>query len=111
MLDRWFCFHTGRPSSLSPKDVTTELPQNPFVRLLIGLANTMSRSTEEIYGQSHESLLHMWHVARAIAKDVHRLESQLPQALGFSMDAEIQAGHLGVQQTMFITRMYPVPTL
>lgn len=53
----------------------------------------------------------MWHVARAIAKDVHRLESQLPQALGFSMDAEIQAGHLGVQQTMFITRMYPVPTL
>ncbi|CAG8355553.1 unnamed protein product [Penicillium salamii] len=103
IYETWFCFHTGRPSSLSLKDVAIEHAQDPFLRLLVELCKTITRSTEEIYGQRHESLLHMWRVARSIAHDLRGHESLLKQSLGFGLDAGIQEGSLGVQQTIFTT--------
>ena len=99
----WFCFHVGRPSSLSLKDVAIEYPQDPFIRLLVQLCKTITRSVTEIYGQRHESLLHMWRVARSIADDIRGHEAHLQQALGLGLDSSIQAGSLGVRQTIFIT--------
>lgn len=100
---RWFCFHVGRPSSLSIKDVDIEYAKDPFIRLLGELCKTVSRSNNEIYGQSHESLLHMWRVARSIIHDLRGHELQMQQALGFGLNAGIQPGSLGVCQTIFIT--------
>jgi uncharacterized protein (DUF2461 family) len=100
---RWFCFHVGRPSSLSLKDVAIEQAQDPFIRLLAELCKAVSRSSNEIYGQRHESLLHMWRVARSIVRDLRGLEVHMRQALGFGLNGSIQTGSLGVQQTIFIT--------
>lgn len=100
----WFCFHTGRPSSLSLKDVAIDVAQDPFIRLLAGLCKVVTRSSDEIYGQRHESLLHMWKVARTIADDLRGHETHMRQALGVGLDSGIQTGSLGVQQTIFNTR-------
>lgn len=103
IYETWFCFHVGRPSSLSLKDVAIEHAQDPFIRLLVELCKTITRSTKEIYGQRHESLLHMWKVAKSITHDLRGHEKLLKQSLGFGLDAEIQDGYLGVQQTIFTT--------
>ncbi|KGO74105.1 Transcription factor, fungi [Penicillium italicum] len=103
IYETWFCFHVGRPSSLNLKDVAIEYPQDPFIRLLAQLCKTITRSVNEIYGQRHESLLHMWRVARSIANDLHGHEAHLQQALGLGLDDSVQAGSLGVRQTIFIT--------
>lgn len=100
-LCSWFCFHVGRPSSLSLKDVAIEHPQDPFIRLLIQLCKVISRSTDEIYGQRHESLLHMWRVARSIANDLRGLETTAQEALGFGLHLNTQNRSLGVRQTIF----------
>lgn len=99
---RWFCFHTGRPSSLSLKDVAIENAQDPFMRSLVHLCKTISRSTDEIYGQNHESLLHMWRVARSINNDL-RGHEELARQMGFGLDASIQTGSMGVRHTIFTT--------
>ncbi|KAJ5960768.1 uncharacterized protein N7479_007918 [Penicillium vulpinum] len=101
--ETWFCFHAGRPSSLSLKDAAIEYPQDPFIRLLIQLCKTVTRSVDEIYGQRHESLLHMWRVARSIADEIRGLEAHMQQALGFGLDASTQIGSLGVRQIIFLT--------
>ncbi|KAJ6078396.1 hypothetical protein N7467_008149 [Penicillium canescens] len=106
IYETWFCFHSGRPSSLSLKDVAIEFPQDPFIRLLVNLCKTITRSTDEIYGQRHESLLHMWKVARSIVDDLRGVEAHLKQGLGFGLDAAIQTGSLGVRQTIFNTLYY-----
>ncbi|KAI2692599.1 transcriptional regulator family: Fungal Specific TF [Penicillium roqueforti] len=106
IYETWFCFHVGRPSSISLKDVAIEYPQDPFIRLLVQLCKTITRSVTEIYGQRHESLLHMWRVARSIADDIRGHEAHLQQALGLGLDSSIQAGSLGVRQTIFITLYY-----
>lgn len=98
----WFCFHTGRPSSLSLKDVAIENTQDPFMRSLVHLCKTISRSTNEIYGQNHESLLHMWRVARSINNDL-RGHEEFARQMGFGLDASIQTGSLGIRQTIFTT--------
>ncbi|KAF3017313.1 hypothetical protein E8E15_005528 [Penicillium rubens] len=77
IFETWFCFHVGRPSSLSLKDVAIEYAQDPFIRLLVQLCKSTSRSVNEIYGQRHESLLHMWRVARSIADDIRGHEPHL----------------------------------
>jgi hypothetical protein len=100
---RWFCFHVGRPSSLSLKGVAIEHSKNPFVRLLAELCKTVSRSCNEIYGQRHESLLHMWRVARSITHDLRSHEVQMQQELGFGLNASVKTGSLAVCQTIFIT--------
>lgn len=110
-MNSWFCFHTGRPSSLSLKDIAIEYPQDPFIRLLTQLCKTITRSTDEIYGQRHESLLHMWRVARSIAEELRGHEAHLQQALGFKLDDCIQPGSLGVRHAIFITRELSVHTL
>jgi hypothetical protein len=102
-MTSWFCFHAGRPSSLSLKDVAIEYAQDPFIRLLVQLCKTITRSTDEIYGQRHESLLHMWKVARSISNDLRGHETLLKQSFGFGLDAGIQEGSLGVRQTIFTT--------
>lgn len=101
----------GRPSSLSLKDVAIEYAQDPFIRLLVQLCKSMSRSVNEIYGQRHESLLHMWRVARSIADDIRGHEPHLQQALGLGLDDRIQGGSLGVRQIIFITRKSTVEIL
>ncbi|KAJ5087135.1 hypothetical protein N7456_010751 [Penicillium angulare] len=106
LFETWFCFHTGRPSSLALKDVAIEYSRDPFIRVLVHLCKTISRSTEEIYGQHHESLLHMWRVARSIHKDLRDHEFFTRQTLGFGLDSGIQTGSLGVQQTIFTTLYY-----
>ncbi|KAJ5152563.1 uncharacterized protein N7482_009041, partial [Penicillium canariense] len=103
LYETWFCFHSGRPSSLSLKDVAIEYAQDPFIRLLAELCKTISRSTNEIYGHRHESLLHMWRVARSITHDLRGQEVHMQQALGFGLNASIQTGSLGVRQTIFTT--------
>ncbi|KAJ5129985.1 uncharacterized protein N7515_006024 [Penicillium bovifimosum] len=103
IYETWFCFHAGRPSSLSLKDVAIEYARDPFICLLVQLCKTITRSTEQIYGQRHESLLHMWKVARSIADDLRGHEAYLRQALGFGLDDRIQGGSLGVRQAIFIT--------
>ncbi|KAF7718845.1 Fungal Zn(2)-Cys(6) binuclear cluster domain-containing protein [Penicillium ucsense] len=105
-FETWFCFHVGRPSSLYLKDVAIEYAQDPFVRLLTELCKTISRSGNEIYSQRHESLLHMWRVARSIIHDLRNHEVYMKQALGFDLDASIEIGSLGVRQTIFITLYY-----
>ncbi|KAJ5985986.1 hypothetical protein N7522_013182 [Penicillium canescens] len=104
--ETWFCFHTGRPSSLSLKDVAIDVAQDPFIRLLAELCKTITRTSDEIYSQRHESLLHMWKVARTIADDLRRHEAHMRQALGISLDSGIQTGSLGVRQTIFTTLYY-----
>lgn len=99
---RWFCFHTGRPSSLSLKDVAIENTQDPFMRSLVHLCKTISRSTDEIYGQNHESLLHMWRVARSINNDL-RGHEEFARQMGFGLDASIQTGSMGIRHTIFTT--------
>lgn len=88
---------------MSLKDITTEYSQDPFIRAMVCLSKTMTRSADEVYGQRHESLLHMWKVAVSIAEDLRNQESQVQQALGLRLDASIQSGSLGVRQTMFTT--------
>ncbi|KAJ5885511.1 hypothetical protein N7495_010021 [Penicillium taxi] len=95
-----------RPSSLSIKDVAIEYAENPFIRLLVTLCKTISRSTDEIYGQRHESLLHMWRAARSIVEDLRGHEAHLQETLGFGLDANTQPGSLGVKQTIFMTLYY-----
>ncbi|CAG7966597.1 unnamed protein product [Penicillium olsonii] len=103
IYETWFCFHTGRPSSLSLKDVAIEHAQDSFLRLLVQLCKTITRSTEEIYGQRHESLLHMWKVAKSITHELRGHETLLKQSFGFGLDSAIQEGSLGVRQTIFTT--------
>ncbi|KAJ5281997.1 hypothetical protein N7478_007369 [Penicillium angulare] len=93
-------------TSLALKDVAIEYSRDPFVRVLVHLCKTISRSTEEIYGQHHESLLHMWRVARSIHKDLRDHEFFTRQTLGFGLDSAIQTGSIGVQQTIFTTLYY-----
>ncbi|GLI79452.1 hypothetical protein PoHVEF18_007787 [Penicillium ochrochloron] len=95
-FETWFCFHVGRPSSLSLRDVAIEYAKDPFIRLLTEFCKTVSRSGDEIYGQRHESLLHMWRVARSITHDLRGHEVQMQQALGFGLNGSIQTGSLGV---------------
>ncbi|KAJ5833962.1 transcriptional regulator family: Fungal Specific TF [Penicillium riverlandense] len=102
-FETWFCFSLGRPTSMSVRDIATECTQDPFIRLLVHLSQTISKSADQIYGQRHESLLHMWKVARSIAEDLRSHERQLEQTLGFGLCAAIQTGSLGVRQTIFTT--------
>ncbi|KAJ5600964.1 hypothetical protein N7450_002031 [Penicillium hetheringtonii] len=106
MFETWFCFHVGRPSSLSLRDVAIEYPQDPFIRVLVYLCKTISRSMIEIYSERHESLLHMWRVARSIAEDLRAHEAHMKQALGFGLDGDLRTGSLGVQQTIYVTLYY-----
>ncbi|KAJ5537443.1 hypothetical protein N7513_010629 [Penicillium frequentans] len=105
LFETWFCFHTGRPSSLSLKDVAIENTQDPFMRSLVHLCKTISRSTDEIYGQNHESLLHMWRVARSINNDL-RGHEEFARQMGFGLDASIQTGSMGIRHTIFTTLYY-----
>jgi hypothetical protein len=93
------------------RDVAIEYAKDPFIRLLTELCKTVSRSGDEIYGQRHESLLHMWRVARSITHDLRGHEVQMQQALGFGLNGSIQTGSLGVCQTIFITRKVSYPIL
>jgi len=85
------------------RDVAIEYPQDPFIRVLVYLCKTISRSMIEIYSERHESLLHMWRVARSIAEDLRAHETHMKQALGFGLDGDLRTGSLGVQQTIFVT--------
>lgn len=88
---------------MSLKDIATECTQDPFIQLLVHLSQTISKSADQIYGQRHESLLHMWKVARSIAEDLRSHERRLEQTLGVRLCAAIQTGSLGVRQTIFTT--------
>ncbi|KAJ5999577.1 hypothetical protein N7451_007387 [Penicillium sp. IBT 35674x] len=100
-----FIFLKRRPSSLSLKDVAIENAQDPFMRSLVHLCKTISRSTDEIYGQNHESLLHMWRVARSINNDL-RGHEEFARQMGFGLDASIQTGSMGIRHTIFTTLYY-----
>ncbi|KAJ5618781.1 hypothetical protein N7510_002765 [Penicillium lagena] len=91
---------------MSLKDIATGCTQDPFIRLLVHLSQTISKSADQIYGQRHESLLHMWKVARSIAEDLRSHETRLEQTLGFGLCTAIQTGSLGVRQTIFTTLYY-----
>lgn len=88
---------------MSLKDITTEYTQDSFIRALVCLSKTMTRSADEIYGQRHGSLLQMWKVAVSIVEDLRNQESRIQQILGLRLDASIQSGSLGVRQTIFTT--------
>ncbi|KAJ5299019.1 hypothetical protein N7476_010576 [Penicillium atrosanguineum] len=106
VYETWFCFHAGRPSSLSLKDFAIECPKDSFLRLLVQLCKAISRSTNEIYGEHHESLLHMWRVARSISDDLRELQPPMQHAFGFGLDAEVHGGSTGVKQIIFTTLYY-----
>lgn len=90
---------------MSLKDTATDSSHEPFVRVLVDLCKTISRSADQIYGERHESLLQIWRVARSITQDLQELQSQAKQALDTRLDASVQPGSLEVRQTMFATRM------
>lgn len=90
---------------MSLKDAAVEHAHDPFIWVLVHLCKTMSRSADQIYGQRHESLLHMWRVARSTAHGLQDTQPQMQQALGTGRDASVQAGSLGVQQTICAARM------
>ncbi|XHG06036.1 hypothetical protein AWENTII_009247 [Aspergillus wentii] len=101
-IDRWTCFHLGRPSSLSLKDIGIACPDDPFLLALVHLSRVISRSVDEIYGQRHESLLQMWRISRSIVDDLRSFESEMQRALGFGLDKCAQPGELGVRQTILV---------
>ncbi|KAJ5198707.1 uncharacterized protein N7498_007824 [Penicillium cinerascens] len=90
-------------TSLCLKDVAIEHPNDSFLRLLVQLCKAISRSTNEIYGEHHESLLHMWRVARSISDELRGFQSQMQHALGFGLDADVQNESIGVKQIIFTT--------
>ncbi|ODM15607.1 hypothetical protein SI65_08841 [Aspergillus cristatus] len=104
--ETWICFHLGRPSSLSLRDVTVRYPKDSFLLVLLHLAKAISRSADEIYGQRHESLLQMWKIAKSISNDLHGHDCLMKQALGFGLDKPPQHGVLGVRQTVLVTLYY-----
>ena len=71
----------------------------------------MARSASKIYGHRHESLLHMWKVARSIAAELALLEEQLKGSLGITLDSDIQYGALGIQQMIFNTSGFTYYTI
>ncbi|KAL4907861.1 hypothetical protein BDW74DRAFT_166476 [Aspergillus multicolor] len=106
IYENWICFHLGRPSSLSRRDVGISTPQDPFLLALLNLSDAMVRSADELYGRHHESLLQMWRIAKSIWDDVWPFDSKMRQALGFGLDKRPQPGGVGVQQCMCITLYY-----
>ncbi|KAL4998364.1 fungal-specific transcription factor domain-containing protein [Aspergillus recurvatus] len=106
IYENWICFHLGRPSSLSRRDVGIPTPQDPFCLALLNLSEAMCRSADELYGRHHESLLQMWRIAKSIWDDLRAFDSKMQRALGFGLDKRPQPGSVGVQQTMCITLYY-----
>ncbi|KAL4815036.1 hypothetical protein BDW67DRAFT_191714 [Aspergillus spinulosporus] len=106
IYENWICFHLGRPSSLSRRDVGIPTPQDPFCLALLNLSAAMCRSADELYGRHHESLLQMWRIAKSIWDDLRVFDSKMQRALGFGLDKRPQPGSVGVQQTMCITLYY-----
>ncbi|KAF5862893.1 hypothetical protein ETB97_011034 [Aspergillus alliaceus] len=104
--ETWFCFHLGRPCSLSLRDVGIELPENPFLRALTYVAKVIARLADEMFGHHHDSLLQMWKLARSITDDYRTYEQQMQQAIGAGLDTCPQQGLLGVQQTILTTIYY-----
>ncbi|KAL4778649.1 hypothetical protein BJX76DRAFT_366061 [Aspergillus varians] len=106
IYENWICFHLGRPSSLSRRDVGIPPPEDAFCQALIPLSDAISRSTDELYGRPHESLLQMWRIAKSIWDDLRTFDSKMKRALGFGLDKRPQPGRVGVRQTMCITLYY-----
>jgi hypothetical protein len=101
--ETWICFHLGRPSSLSSRDVGIAPPKDPFILILMHLTNVMARSANEIYGRPHDSLLQMWKLARSISEDLRCYDEKMKLALGFGLDKCPQPGDVGVRQAILIT--------
>ncbi|PYH42846.1 Zn(II)2Cys6 transcription factor [Aspergillus saccharolyticus JOP 1030-1] len=99
----WTCFHLGRPSSLSVKDVSIALPEDAFLQVLVSLGKIVARSACEMYGRRHESLLQMWKIARSIIDELRGFDGWMKRALGFGLDKSAQPGSLGVRQTILTT--------
>ncbi|KAI9376114.1 fungal-specific transcription factor domain-containing protein [Aspergillus egyptiacus] len=108
VYENWICFHLGRPSSLSRRDIGIPPPEDAFLRALILLSDAVCRSADELYGRHHDSLLQMWRIAKSIWDDLRTFDSKMQAALGFGLDKRAQPGGIGVQQTMCITLYYHV---
>ncbi|KAB8264651.1 hypothetical protein BDV32DRAFT_145328 [Aspergillus pseudonomiae] len=104
--ETWFCFHLGRPCSLSLRDVGIEMPENPFLCALTYVCKKIARLADEIFGHHHDSLLQMWRLARSITDDYRPYEMKMQQAIGVNLDTCPQPGSLGVQQTILTTIYY-----
>lgn len=105
---RWNCFQVVLFSVRALKLNVSErrgyeYVQDSFVRLPIRLYEAISRSSNEIYAQRHESLLHMWRVARSIADDLHSLDTHMREASGVGLNGFLQTGSPGVMRTIFTT--------
>lgn len=100
---RWSCFHLGRPSSMSARDIGIGPPSNPFLCVLARLSKVMTRSAEEIYGRHHNSLLQMCRIAQSITDDLRKYDADMRRALGFGLEKSPQPGSLGMQQAMLMT--------
>ncbi|KAL4875272.1 fungal-specific transcription factor domain-containing protein [Aspergillus karnatakaensis] len=108
IYETWVCFHLGRPSSLSRRDVGIPLPKDAFCHTITSLADAAARSADELYGQHHGSLLQMWRIAKSIWDDLRTFDSKMQAALGFGLDKRPQPGGRGVMQTMCITLYYQI---
>ncbi|KAL3481371.1 fungal-specific transcription factor domain-containing protein [Aspergillus californicus] len=108
VYESWICFHIGRPSSLSRRDVGISLPEDSFLISLVLLSDAACRSADELYGRHHDSLLQMWKIAKGIWDDMRPFDAKMKCALGFGLDKRPQPGGAGVQQTMCITLYYHV---
>ncbi|KAL4912639.1 hypothetical protein BDW62DRAFT_206290 [Aspergillus aurantiobrunneus] len=106
IYENWVCFHLGRPSSLSRRDVGIPTPDDAFCLALVFLSDAICRSADELYGRHHDSLLQMWRIAKSIWDDLRTFDSKMQRALGFGLDKRPQPGGVGVKQTMCITREY-----
>jgi hypothetical protein len=100
----WICFHIGRPRSLLQRDIGIEPPRDPLLRVLYDLTKMMSRSADEMFGRHHDSLLHLWKLARSITDDHRSYDSKVQETLGFGIEKGPQPGEIGVRQVMLVTR-------
>ncbi|EAU32707.1 conserved hypothetical protein [Aspergillus terreus NIH2624] len=93
----------GRPRSLLQRDIGIEPPRDPLLRVLYDLTKMMSRSADEMFGRHHDSLLHLWKLARSITDDHRSYDSKVQETLGFGLEKGPQPGEIGVRQVMLVT--------
>ncbi|KAL4890651.1 hypothetical protein BDV59DRAFT_89328 [Aspergillus ambiguus] len=106
VYETWICFHLGRPRSLLQRDIGIEPPADPLLRILYDLSKMMSRSADEMFGRHHDSLLHLWKLARSITDDYRSYDTKVQETLGFGVDKCPQTGEIGVQQAILVTLYY-----
>ncbi|KAL3447763.1 hypothetical protein BJX65DRAFT_318104 [Aspergillus insuetus] len=96
-------FFLGRSTVLSWIDIEIPVPNDPFLYCLVRLSQIMSKSTNEVYGKSHESFRSMEQAAASVRCELEAFEPLMQQNLGVRIDSDPLPQEQGVCQTMLTT--------